>query len=430
MMSSLNNLFFHQQHNADKRRRLQQQQQQVPPQSERSLIVHGADALPGRYPYFVTLDRFCAGALIAPDMVLTAGHCRPEHKHDVGQLHIGTYFMDYDRDAASVEQSLQGDNNGSDGTAATALYEDEVFEIAHMKRHPLWQRRGDDEFTHDFTILHLNGLSKRPFLRLNRESTVPGPQETVVAMGLGDLTEEADVRPTVLQEVALQYLPSEECRTASDEDESYSNPPDRIGPTHLCTFVAPDNDRDACNYDSGGPIIIPGSSGTGDDDLLVALVSWGIGCADPIFPGVNARVSAVSDWIDEHVCKWSAAPPKDFKCGGNDEDNNNNNTLPPPTPEKTHSHHHNNLLAWGGVSLLLVAALLFFVSKRRRSEGWERYDGTKFPDFPGDMKRHNTSETTQLRSYSSIDSDNDSITTEGKGDESPHSYQNTKTIIV
>ena len=36
-------------------------------------------------------------------------------------------------------------------------------------------------------------------------------------------------------------------------------------------------------YDSGSPIIIPGESV--EDDLLVALVSWGEECADAQFPG-------------------------------------------------------------------------------------------------------------------------------------------------
>lgn len=265
----------------------------------RSLIVAGQDAVVGRYPYFVTLDRYCAGALIAADIVLTAGHCKPTSLAQ--QVHVGTYYMD-----AAVDAKADGDENHH-----------ETFTILDMERHPLWIRRGDDEFVYDFTLLKLNGLSSRRPVRINRRASIPAARQTVTAMGLGDLTADADVRPTVLQQVELQYWPTQECRLAhndNDQEESFANPPDRIGPTHLCTFVPPHNDRDACNYDSGGPISVTNSNNSADDDLLVALVSWGIGCADPIFPGVNARVSAVSDWIDDYVCTTSAQPPADFPC--------------------------------------------------------------------------------------------------------------------
>lgn len=70
-------------------------------------------------------------------------------------------------------------------------------------------------------------------------------------------------------------------------------------------------------YDSGSPIIIPGNSAK--EDILVALVSWGEECADPVFAGVNSRISDALDWIDETVCNMSDNPPDDFHCFGNTE---------------------------------------------------------------------------------------------------------------
>jgi V8-like Glu-specific endopeptidase len=45
-------------------------------QHHRSMIVNGHDAVPGRFPYFVALQHYGGGVLIAPDIVLTAGHCK------------------------------------------------------------------------------------------------------------------------------------------------------------------------------------------------------------------------------------------------------------------------------------------------------------------------------------------------------------------
>jgi len=74
------------------------------------------------------------------------------------------------------------------------------------------------------------------------------------------------------------------------------------------------DDTDACQGDSGGPLIKKGSDPSGADDVLVGIVSWGLGCADDVFPGVYSRISAQYDWIQSQVCERSVDPPDSFDC--------------------------------------------------------------------------------------------------------------------
>ena len=56
----------------------------------------------------------------------------------------------------------------------------------------------------------------------------------------------------------------------------------------------PQGGKDSCSGDSGGPLVVIDND---DHATLVGVVSWGIGCALPDFPGVYGKVSSFMDWI-------------------------------------------------------------------------------------------------------------------------------------
>lgn len=60
---------------------------------------------------------------------------------------------------------------------------------------------------------------------------------------------------------------------------------------------------DTCQGDSGGPLTVADAAGR---QVLIGATSFGSYCADPVFPGVYAEVSAFRGWIDQTI-GWSRA---------------------------------------------------------------------------------------------------------------------------
>lgn len=88
------------------------------------------------------------------------------------------------------------------------------------------------------------------------------------------------------------------CFQKPDQTERYGK--DRISETIICVA---NPGKDVCQGDNGGPLVSMGTSP--EDDTLVGLVSWGLGCADPKYPGVYTDISTVRSWIERVTCELS-----------------------------------------------------------------------------------------------------------------------------
>ena len=303
----------------------------------RRLIINGIKAPAHRYPYFVLLNGGdCGGSLIAPDIVLTAGHCLPirtlekNYTHDIAWARVGIVSRDQPSNP-NRSSTLRKDIDNVD------MDEDEEddattqdFLVQRAVRHSKFRRFGDDEFRFDYTIVQLDGTSTFPYVSLLRDESVLEMYPQVTALGLGWTKPDRPSKANWLHQVNLTWIPNDLCAKAKEDDndnddiddedqggESYHG---RIHSSHFCTF---EPGKDSCAFDSGSPLIITTSdhndqtttsSLSSQDDYLVAQVSWGMECADEIFPAVNARVSTVLDWIDDIVCAWSVNPPAEFGC--------------------------------------------------------------------------------------------------------------------
>jgi len=244
-------------------------------------IIGGDEADEGRYSYAVSLQdgggHFCGGALIAPDVVLSAGHCQGgKYKVVIGRHDLRT------DDGQEVEVDVEMVHPGYD----------------------------DDTTDNDFMLLFLES----PITDYEPVQVDPSfiPEDTAVTvMGWGDTHIDDDISELAneLMEVEVFVISNDDCDASESHEEGWEyDYNDQITDNMLCAEHK--HERDACQGDSGGPLVVRSDSG----DNLVGVVSWGIGCAHDDFPGVYGRVSAQYDWIKQNVCEGSSAPPASFGC--------------------------------------------------------------------------------------------------------------------
>ena len=112
--------------------------------------------------------------------------------------------------------------------------------------------------------------------------------------------------PDQLNEVAVRIIEREQCENIhSDYNGQLSDQMLCAGykvMTHndshmhfLIIYLQQEGGRDACLGDSGGPLACQ----VKEDGpwLLYGITSWGIGCGDPLHPGVYTRVTELIQWI-------------------------------------------------------------------------------------------------------------------------------------
>ena len=100
-----------------------------------------------------------------------------------------------------------------------------------------------------------------------------------------------------LKEIDISEVDTHLCREHYNQGPHYVS----ITSTMLCARA---HRKDSCVGDSGGPMILKGSSW--EDDIQVGIVSFGHKCGRPLLPGVYHRISESAKWIAETLPKLTS----------------------------------------------------------------------------------------------------------------------------
>ncbi|XP_063926216.1 trypsin-1-like isoform X2 [Zophobas morio] len=230
--------------------------------NQENRIVGGRPTGINRYPWVARIvydgHFHCGASLITQDYVLTAAHCVRRLKRSKIRIILG------DHDQSTTEDTPA-----------------KMRAVSAIIRH----RNFDQEsYNHDIALLKL----RKPveFSKNIRPICLPtgkdpaGKTGTVVGWGR---TTEGGMLPNVVQEVEVPILTLSQCRAMKYRAS-------RITSYMLC---AGRGAMDSCQGDSGGPLLVP----NGDKYEIVGIVSWGVGCGRPGYPGVYTRVSKYLNWL-------------------------------------------------------------------------------------------------------------------------------------
>lgn len=218
----------------------------------------------------------CGGALIHPNIVLTAAHC----VHSKAANSLKTRFGEWDTQK-TYERYPHQDRN-----------------VISVKIHPQYN---SGALYNDFALLFLDS----PVTLAPNVDTVclPHPNDkfdydTCWATGWGrDQFGKEGKFQNILKEVALPVVPNSDCQNG-------------LRTTRLGSFFQLHNSFmcaggqqgiDTCKGDGGSPLVCEAGRPGSGIYVQAGIVAWGIGCGEQGVPGVYADVGYASQWIQDEA---------------------------------------------------------------------------------------------------------------------------------
>ncbi|HEX5927992.1 MAG TPA: serine protease [Solirubrobacterales bacterium] len=253
-------------------------------------IIGGTPAAIADFPslaFIAAEDRFtCTGSVIAPRVVLTAGHC-------VEDLEVGGFTSPgaYTVVTGSANPRQAGGNR-------TQVAETHVF-----PRFDPGTARGDA------ALLVLSTPTPAPAIPLATaaDGALYAGGAGVLLAGWGLTSPNSRSAPDNLRFTSNVVLDPGSCRSRT---RSYYPPYSTA--EQMCTIDPPDRRNGACFGDSGGPVIAQRADGT---PVEIGIVSTGGPQCSTKVPNIFTRADLVSTWAAEWVAAIeTGAPPPALKA--------------------------------------------------------------------------------------------------------------------
>lgn len=247
-------------------------------------IVGGSQSFQGKWPWQAALffhgSHYCGGAIISDTWIVTAAHCfNPRTSKNPADWTV----------VLGDHHHVKRDDRFEQRRNVVSIIVHENYESMYFE--------GIEDIppVNDITIMKLNRpVTFNRYVQpvcLPRPSDVFAPNEECYVAGWGH-TEWNGAQPDILREAKVRIISREVC----NQEKSYDG---KIHGIAMCAGY-PEGGRDACEYDSGGPLVCVKCG----RHYVAGLVSWGYQCALPNKYGVYANMTVLTPWVKDKISRF------------------------------------------------------------------------------------------------------------------------------